>query len=230
MRGRSVFSPNDARQIRDLLRQKVTADRAGQKVIRGSLRQLGFYITDWDGSNAGFTADHFDALVRSGRITITETAIAKPTNRTVAPPVSTPAVRQRDEAYVIDLCDAVLGRHARRQHRFSFLLGDAGTSLPVDAFYPDLNLVVEYHERQHTEAVPLFDRRMTVSGVDRGTQRARYAALRRQVLPQHGITLVVIAYTDLAHDNARRLRRDAVYDGQVIARLLLPWRPTPASG
>ena len=48
-----------------------------------------------------------------------------------------------DEAWIIDLCDAVLGKKAIRQHRFPFLLGDAGPSgrrvlLPVDAFYPEL--------------------------------------------------------------------------------------------
>ena len=77
-----------------------------------------------------------------------------------------------DETYVIDLCDEVLGTVALRQHRFDFLRGDAGPGkqgmrLPVDAYYPELQLVVEYCERQHTEAIPIMDRRMTVSGVDR---------------------------------------------------------------
>jgi hypothetical protein len=30
----------------------------------------------------------------------------------------------RDEAYIIDLCDRVIGMAALRQHRFAFLLGD----------------------------------------------------------------------------------------------------------
>ena len=104
-----------------------------------------------------------------------------------------------DETYVIDLCDEVLGTAALRQHRFDFLRGDAGpgkqgTRLPVDAYYPELQLVVEYCERQHTEAIPIMDRRMTVSGVDRGTQRAIYDQRRRDVLPQHGIELVELSY------------------------------------
>jgi hypothetical protein len=79
-----------------------------------------------------------------------------------------------DESYVIDLCDEVLGEAALRQHRFDYLRGDArpggqGVRLPVDAYYPALELVVEYRERQHTESIPFMDRRMTVSGVDRGT-------------------------------------------------------------
>jgi hypothetical protein len=104
---------------------------------------------------------------------------------------------------VIDLCDEALGCPALRQHRFDFLPGDAlpgkqGTRLPVDAYYPDRQLVVEYRERQHTEAIPIMDRRMTVSGVDRGTQRAIYDQRRREVLPRHGIRLVELSFTDFA--------------------------------
>ncbi|WP_309751901.1 hypothetical protein [Novosphingobium sp.] len=43
--------------------------------------------------------------------------------------------------------------------------------LPVDAWYPELALVIEYRERQHSEAVKFFDQRETVSGVGRGEQR-----------------------------------------------------------
>lgn len=58
---------------------------------------------------------------------------------------------QADEAYIIDLCDRVLGLTALRQHRFDFLRGDRdrrGTcrKLPVDAFYPSLPLVIECRE------------------------------------------------------------------------------------
>ena len=48
-----------------------------------------------------------------------------------------------DEFYVINLCDEVLGANASRQHTFDFLRGDGtpGRWLPVDAYYPELNLV-----------------------------------------------------------------------------------------
>ena len=112
-----------------------------------------------------------------------------------------------DEAYVIDLCDRALRHIANRAHRFSFLLGDTGNSLPVDAYYPGINLVIEYHERQHTEAVPCFDQRRTASGVSRGEQRALYDQRRREELPKHGITLVEFDYRDFPHDRRRRLKR-----------------------
>lgn len=32
------------------------------------------------------------------------------------------------------------------------------TMLPVDAYYKELNIVVEYREKQHTEEVEFFDK------------------------------------------------------------------------
>ena len=120
----------------------------------------------------------------------------------------------RDETWVIDLCDRVLGKNSIRQHQFDFLLGDPGKNgrrvrLPVDAFYSDFNLVVEYHERQHTEPVSIMDRRQTVSGVARGQQRRIYDERRRIMLPQNGYRLVVFDYTEFQQNANQRLRRDA---------------------
>lgn len=135
--------------------------------------------------------------------------------------------RQRDESYVIDLCDRVLKRRGRRQHTFNFLCGDSGRRLPVDAFYPSLALVIEYRERQHTEAVKLFDERMTVSGISRGEQRRRYDERRRDVLPQHGLHLIELNCADFPCDRYKRLLRDSAADLKIIAlklRTVLPGR------
>ena len=133
-----------------------------------------------------------------------------------------------DETYVVDLCDEVLGKAALRQHRFAFLRGDArpdqqGTRLPVDAYYPELQLVVEYYERKHAETIPIMDRRMTVSGVDRGKQRAIYDQRRRDVLPQHGIDVVELSLADFAHDKNKRLRRHRSEDLAVVRQALAKW-------
>ena len=135
-----------------------------------------------------------------------------------------------DESYVIDLCDEALGTPALRQHRFDWLRGDArpgkrGVRLPVDAYYPDHRLVIEYRERQHTESIPIMDRRMTVSGVDRGTQRAIYDQRRREVLPLHGIRLVELSFTDFAHDKNKGLCRRREEDLIVIRQALAGWIP-----
>ena len=90
----------------------------------------------------------------------------------------------------------------------------------MDAFYPSHALVVEYHERQHDEAVELFDRRQTVSGVNRGEQRRRYDERRRIEVPAHGLTLVVVSASDLDADSRGRLRRSRSHDLTVLRERL----------
>lgn len=105
-----------------------------------------------------------------------------------------------NERYVLSLCDEALGIASQRQHRFVWLLGDESPNtgrkipLPVDAYWPSLALVVEFYEKQHTEAVAHFDKpdKLTVSGVHRGTQRRIYDERRRELIPAHGLTLVII--------------------------------------
>ena len=123
-----------------------------------------------------------------------------------------------DEYYVIDLCDEVLGLKAKRQHRFDFLRGDSGCKLPVDAFYEDLNLVIEYYERQHSESVKLFDQKMTISGVPRSIQRKMYDNRRKEVLPQHGIRVIVISFSDFGI--SKRLKRNRDTDLKVVGNIL----------
>ena len=126
----------------------------------------------------------------------------------------------KDEKYIIDLCSQVLGRVASQQHRFDFLRGDTGCKLPVDAYYAELNLVIEYRERQHTESVDFWDRKPTASGIPRAQQRARYDQRRREVLPQHGIKVVEIGYHEFGHDGRKRLLREMENDKLVVRRRL----------
>ena len=207
-----------------MLGDKLKATRDEQKRIRGEIRRrFGFFISEFSVSGAFGPLD-FDDLVRSGQIRITgedpvgaNSGVSRPNQsqpRSASAPVpKVDAGRKNredsDEAYVIDLCDQVLGQRAIRQHRFPFLMGDGGRPLPVDAYYPGLNLVVEYRERQHTESVQFFDRRMTASGVYRGEQRRLYDQRRRDVLPRHGITVLEVNYFDLAHGRGKRLTRIA---------------------
>ncbi len=119
-----------------------------------------------------------------------------------------------DEYYVLDLCDEVLGERGLRQHRFDWLLGDPGKSgrrvrLPVDGYWPAASIVVEYRELQHGRPVPHFDKldRLTVSGVHRGLQRVIYDARRDELIPSHGIRLVVITPAELDANSRGRLMR-----------------------
>tara|TARA_R100000935_G_C2768854_1_gene136805 strand:+ start:67 stop:753 length:687 start_codon:yes stop_codon:yes gene_type:complete len=132
-----------------------------------------------------------------------------------------------DEKYVIDLCDKVLNSKASRQHKFDFLLGDPNSNgfsakLPVDAYYQELNLVVEYRERQHTESVNFFDKpnKLTVSGVHRGEQRKIYDQRRDELLPKNGIELIKISYYDFEYDNRKRILRNEKEDIKTIEKLI----------
>ncbi|MEG1463980.1 MAG: hypothetical protein RSC11_03620 [Mucinivorans sp.] len=128
----------------------------------------------------------------------------------------------KDEKYVIDLCDEVLKCESSRQHKFDFLKGDSGRKLPVDAYYSKLSLVVEHRERQHTEGVAHFDKPnvMTVSGVHRGEQRLLYDQRRRDILPQNGIALIEINYSDFRFNHQKRIERNYDNDINVVRRIL----------
>lgn len=118
----------------------------------------------------------------------------------------------RDEHYVLDLCDELLGERALRQYRFPWLKGDADAagrrrSLPVDAVYPQHELVVEYREHQHHRPTRFFDKpdRLTVSGVHRGEQRRLYDQRREELIPQHRLRLWVVVPSDVGADRRGRL-------------------------
>lgn len=117
---------------------------------------------------------------------------------------------ESDEHYVLDLCDEVLGATGDRQARFDWLRGDVSPSsgrsarLPVDGYWPANALVVEFQEKQHTESVPIFDRRATVSGIPRGEQRRLYDQRKAELIPPHGLRLVVI------HKSEFEVRRDRI--------------------
>lgn len=149
-------------------------------------------------------------------------------NRKAVVPALSKGRSHSDEYYILNLCDEVLGTKSVRQRKFPFLVGDPGvkgrcTPLPVDGWYEPLKLVVEYNERQHTESVKLFDRRMTVSGVPRGEQRMIYDNRKLEVLPKHDIHVLVLSFLDFKHDSAKRLVRDRQADTKVITQKLLPF-------
>jgi hypothetical protein len=172
------------------------------------------------------------AQIESARARFTEGAAPRPRRRGTAKPTE-PTIGKRsgrsradsDESYVVDLCDELLGERALRQHCFPWLLGDPGKNgqrrqLPVDAYYPDHRLVVEYRERQHEEPVAFFDRRDAVSGVPRGVQRRIYDERREREIPKHGLRLVIVRPGDLAANSRGRLLRRRDADLVSLARTL----------
>ena len=150
---------------------------------------------------------------------------SKPTKKLNLKKKSVTKRTNSDEQYVIDLCDRILNSKASRQHKFDFLLGDPNSNgfsakLPVDAYYQELNLVIEYRERQHSERVNFFDKpnKLTVSGVHRGEQRKIYDQRRDELLPKNGIELIKISYYDFEYDNRKRILRNENEDIKTIEK------------
>ena len=132
----------------------------------------------------------------------------------------------RDEYYVLELCKKVLGQRMSHQATFEWLLGDPSLKsgkqkpLPVDGYWPDEEIVVEYHERQHSEEVPFFDSKITASGMSRGEQRKIYDARKAQELVKNGKKLVIIDYRDFGNGKTPKIVRNFPEDLKVVERLL----------
>jgi hypothetical protein len=219
MKSKPSFTKVEAEEIICLIKEKLTADSAKQKGIRDKIRKIGFYASDY-GFKDGYTIEQFLSVAKiTGGILHKPALQEKPSSiikQTVQKTKPTSARSASDESYVIDLCDEVLKLKAVRQHRFEFLKGDSGTKLPVDAWYSTLNVVIEFRERQHNEEVKFFDKRQTVSGVGRGEQRKLYDQKRRDLLPQYGIKLIELDYSNFEHTRGKKLLRNKTEDLKVI--------------
>lgn len=162
---------------------------------------------------------------RSGKAISAQKAIKEQPKKIVL--AKTSSRKDSDEHYVLDLCDIVLKILGLRQHRFDFLFGDPNAQgkcakLPVDSYYPELQLVIEYKEQQHTKPNKHFDKPdlFTVSGVHRGEQRKIYDQRRLEVLPKHGIKVIEISYSDFKFDKKDKIVRDYEMDLKIVKKLL----------
>jgi hypothetical protein len=76
MKGQDSFTAAQAQGIRDHLVTLKHAHSAGDrplaKTVRGWLREIGFYISDWKNSPQGFQGLDFDQLVHHGLIEVTD--------------------------------------------------------------------------------------------------------------------------------------------------------------
>ncbi|MDG4949630.1 hypothetical protein NLM59_01725 [Weeksellaceae bacterium KMM 9724] len=216
MKGRSRFTQAEANEIESLINQKLLATAVKQKSIRAKIRRLGFYASDF-GLGGGYSVSDFRRVV-----TIDGGQNLKEFRKVKSERIKLLSKNKahNDEAYIIDLCDIVLQSEGIRQHRFDFLRGDTGVKLPVDCYYPNLNLVIEYYERQHSETVKFFDKRMTSSGISRGEQRKRYDDLRKTELPKNGIKLIIFDYSEFQHRSNKRLIRNSEEDFKIVSNRL----------
>lgn len=132
-----------------------------------------------------------------------------------------------DKYYVLNLCDELLNEKASRQHRFPFLLGDfhkdkiSRTKLPLDAYYKNLNLVIEYKEKQAEDSLQVDKSEVkTVSGVSRSEQRKLYDQRRRDALSRKNINLIEINYYTFEYDGEMNIVRNKEKDVEILKGIL----------
>lgn len=138
------------------------------------------------------------------------------------------AVRASSDAYyILNMCDQLLDQHASRQHKFGFILGDmhkdekTRTALPVDAYYKQANLVIEFLDNGDELEMELGKPgRKTVSGVDRAEQRKIYALRKRKGLKSKEIPLIEIDFASFECNAENRLVRNEENDVKVLKKLL----------
>lgn len=69
MKGKNVFTKQEIEELRELIRQRVKADRYAQKRIRDKMRKIGFYGGD-DFGIIDMTIEKFDKLIADKRIIV----------------------------------------------------------------------------------------------------------------------------------------------------------------
>ncbi|MEO9249329.1 hypothetical protein ABDK96_16755 [Citricoccus nitrophenolicus] len=134
------------------------------------------------------------------------------------------AKAQRDEHYILDLCDQLLGP-GEQQKRFDWLTGDPSlttgkkTRLPLDGYWDSFRLAIEFQEKQHFESVPFWDQKLTASGMSRGEQRKVYDRRKVEQTAEHGVRLLHIRQ-DAFPMSKGKIDRDPERDLDIVRRLL----------
>lgn len=132
-----------------------------------------------------------------------------------------------DEYYLIHLCNDILDQKAFHQFTFEDLVGDEHkknrktTAIPLDAYYPELNLVLEFlEEEREPSANPKKIERLTVSGVTRAEQRKIYQKRKQIYLKENQIFLTEIRYSLFEQDERKNLLRNREEDILILKNIL----------
>jgi len=103
VKGSSTFTEQEVAELRRLIAEKQTADRDRQKALRGKMRSIGFYITDFVTDQRGFTVSDFGDLIARGTIAVSagETRLpsaSAPKRRTVPRGPAAYSTEEREQA------------------------------------------------------------------------------------------------------------------------------------
>jgi hypothetical protein len=70
MKGQNIFTSSQILTIKKLIAEKVVARPDKQKGIRAKIRRIGFHYSDFSSKKDGYTVGYFEALIRSGKIKV----------------------------------------------------------------------------------------------------------------------------------------------------------------
>ena len=70
MKGKTEFNQIEVYEIKKLVKQKELASTSEQKNIRGKIRRLGFYYSDYSSKKENYNLNDFEALIKNGSIKI----------------------------------------------------------------------------------------------------------------------------------------------------------------
>lgn len=135
-------------------------------------------------------------------------------------------IENSDEYYLVNLCDEVLEQKASRKHTFDTLVGNlhkrgkGRTKLPLDAYYEDLELVIEFFEK--IDSVEELDDSKKLNQKEQGriAQRKYYDQLKKEAIIKKKLRLVEINYALFECNDENKLVRDAENDRLVLKGIL----------
>ncbi|WP_299434522.1 hypothetical protein [uncultured Aquimarina sp.] len=130
------------------------------------------------------------------------------------------AIQNSDEYYLVNLCDELLQQKASRKHTFDTLVGNlhkrgkGRTKLPLDAYYEDLKLVLEFYRKD--EATEELDEKEQA----RKEQIKYYKELKKKAIRTKKLRLMEINYALFECNGENKLVRNTESDTSVLKGIL----------
>lgn len=129
-------------------------------------------------------------------------------------------IQNSDEYYLVNLCDEILGKEASRKHTFESIVGNlhkrgkGRTKLPVDAYYEDLKLVIEFRQVRESQE------ELSEQEKARLEQIAYYDDLKKKGVLKKELRLISIQHTQFDLNDSGVLIRDKEKDLSVVKNIL----------
>lgn len=129
-------------------------------------------------------------------------------------------IQNSDEFYLVNLCDELLHHKASRKHTFDTLVGNlhkrgkGRTKLPLNAYYEDLKLVIEFHRK--SEAID----KLSTKEQERIAQIKYYNQLKKKAILKKNLQLIEINYASFECNKANKLIRNTEADKHILKNML----------